>query len=79
MNILKLKEYSAGQLIYEYQPEGKGAFGEVFFDVSKHEGRLLKKAEEDSPQTLYGRKALLKIEELIQKNNIPLHCTQAWY
>jgi hypothetical protein len=79
MNILKLKEYSAGRLIYEYQPEGKGAFGEVFFDIPKHEGKLLKKAEEDSPHALYGQKALIKVEELIQKNNIPLECTQAWY
>jgi hypothetical protein len=79
MNILKLKEYSAGQLVYEYQPEGKGEFGEVFFDILKNEGKLLKLASEDSPTALYGGKALLKLEELIQKNNIPLQCTQAWY
>jgi hypothetical protein len=79
MNILKLKEYSAGQIVYEYQPEGKGEFGEVFFDILKNEGRLLKKATEDTPSTAYGSKALLKVEELVQKNNIPLRCTQAWY
>jgi hypothetical protein len=79
MNVLKLKEYSAGQLVYEYQPEGKGEFGEVFFDIPKKEGKLLKRASEDNPAATYGQKALLKLEELIQKNNIPLQCTQAWY
>jgi hypothetical protein len=79
MNILKLKEYSSGQIVYEYQPEGKGEVGEVFFDISKNEGKLLKRASEDSPAALYGQKALLKLEELVQKNNIPLQCTQAWY
>jgi hypothetical protein len=54
-------------------------YGEVFFDIPKREGKLLKKAEEDSPRALYGQKALMKVEELIQKNNIPLQCTQAWY
>jgi hypothetical protein len=79
MNILKLKEYSAGRLVYEYQPEGQGESGEVFFDIPKNEGKLLKRAAEDNPAALYGQKGLLKLEELIQKNNIPLQCTHAWY
>jgi hypothetical protein len=53
--------------------------GEVFFDVSAMQGELLKKAEGDSVASSYGYKALLKVEELVQKNNIPLKCTQAWY
>jgi hypothetical protein len=79
MNLLKLKEYTAGRLVYEYQPEGRGESGEVFFDVSKMHGELVKKATEDSAAALYGQKALSKIEELVQNNNIPLKCTQAWY
>jgi hypothetical protein len=79
VNILKLKEYGGGRIIYEYQPEGKGEFGEVFFDISAMEGKLIKKAAEDSIASTYGEKALLKVEELVQKNNIPLKCTQAWY
>jgi hypothetical protein len=79
MNLLKLKEYSAGRLVYEYQPEGRGESGEVFFDIPKMQGKLVKKAEGDSGTALYGQKALLKLEELVQKNNIPLQCTQAWY
>jgi hypothetical protein len=79
MNLLKLKEYTDGRLVYEYQPEGKGESGEVFFDTSAMEGKLLKKAAEDSQASLYGQKALLKVEELVQKNNIPLKCTQAWW
>lgn len=79
MNLLKLKEFSGGQLVYEYQPEGKGEYGEVFFDISKNEGKLLKRASEDDSSAHYGQKAILKLEELIQKNNIPLQCTQAWY
>jgi hypothetical protein len=79
MNLLTLKEYSGGHLVYEYQPEGQGEAGEVFFDVPAKQGRLLKKAEGDSVTSSYGYKALLKVEELVQKNNIPLKCTQAWY
>ncbi|MHC6204554.1 hypothetical protein ACYULU_15345 [Breznakiellaceae bacterium SP9] len=79
MNILRLKEYSEGKLVYEYQPEGRGASGEIVFDTASMKGKLLKKAEEDSTSSLYGQKALLKVEELVEKNNIPLHCTQAWY
>jgi hypothetical protein len=79
MNLLSLKEYADGHLVYEYQPEGRGAAGEVFFDVAAMQGKLLKKAEGDSVTSSYGYKALLKVEELIQKNNIPLKCTQAWY
>jgi hypothetical protein len=45
----------------------------------KNEGKLLKRAAKDNPAALYGQKALLKLEELIQKNNIPPQCTQAWY
>jgi hypothetical protein len=79
MNLLKLKEYSAGRLVYEYQPEGRGESGEVLFNIPEMHGDLLKKAEEDSDTALYGQKALLKVEELVQRNNIPLTCTQAWY
>jgi hypothetical protein len=79
MNKLILKEYSNGKVVYEYQPEGKGDFGEVFFDVSSSEGKLLKRAAEDTNMNVYGQKALLKVEELVHKNNIPLQCTQAWF
>ncbi|GHU18484.1 hypothetical protein FACS1894163_10530 [Spirochaetia bacterium] len=79
MNLLKLKEYHDGTLVYEYQPEGKGESGEVLFDIANMQGRLLKKAADDSPASGYGQKALLKVEELVQRNNIPIQCTQAWY
>jgi hypothetical protein len=79
MNILTLKGFDNGQVVYEYQPEGKGKTGEVLFDISHKRGELRRKAETDSAEGLYGQKALLKVEELVQKNNIPLKCTQAWY
>jgi len=79
MNLLRLKQYSEGVLVYEYQPEGSGEYGEIFFDTKSMRGRLLKKAGEDSDTNIYGIKALSKVEELVQKNNIPLKCTQAWY
>jgi hypothetical protein len=79
MNLLSLKEYADGHLVYEYQPESRGEAGEVFYDVASMQGKLLKKAEGDSVASSYGYKALMKVEELIQKNKIPLKCTQAWY
>ncbi len=79
MNILVLKEYNGGKVIYEYQPEGQGAAGVVQFDVFGMNGMLVKKAEGDSESETYGYKALSKIEDLVKKNNIPLKFTQAWY
>jgi hypothetical protein len=79
MNLLKLKEYHDGRLIYEYLPEGKGESGEVLYDVANMRGQLLKKATGDSQASSYGQKALLKVEELVRRNNIPIQCTQAWY
>jgi hypothetical protein len=65
--------------VYEYQPEGKGESGEVFYDIANMQGKLLKKAADDSPANSYGQKALLKVEELVRRNNIPIQCTQAWW
>jgi hypothetical protein len=45
MNLLSLKEYADGHLVYEYQPEGQSEAGEVFYDVAAMQGKLLKKAE----------------------------------
>lgn len=79
MNLLKLKEYHEDSLVYEYQPEGKGESGEVFFCLSDMRGKILKKASFDSAENSYGQKALLKVEELVRRNNIPIQCTQAWW
>jgi hypothetical protein len=51
----------------------------VLYDVANMRGQLLKKAAGDSQASSYGQKALLKVEELVRRNNIPIQCTQAWY
>ena len=77
MNELKLKEFTNERVVYLYQPEGKGEYGEVAFVFADGEARVVKKAEEASDW--YASKALSKIEECVRENNLPIKFIQAWY
>jgi len=76
MNKLKLKEYNEHRLIYLYQPEGKGGYGEIVYNFEDKTASILKVAEECS--TYYSNKALSKVEECAIGKSLPIDFIQAW-
>ena len=77
MNKLKLKEFNENYIIYLYQPEGRGEFGEVMYIFADKAAKITKRAEENS--VWHDNKAVFKVEECVDKNNLPMELTQAWY
>ncbi|MCL2321720.1 MAG: hypothetical protein FWC47_06385 [Oscillospiraceae bacterium] len=77
MNKLILKEYNSDYLIYWYQPEGRGEFGEILFTFSNNNAKITKEAEGND--TWHANKALFKVCECVEKKNLPLEFIQAWY
>ena len=78
MNRLKLIEYNTQHGIYQYTPEGKGEPGEVVFNVLTGEVSVKKRAQNDEFGK-YGHNATRRIAEYIEKKNLPIDATQAWY
>ena len=77
MNILQLKEYNDERVVYLYQPEGKGEYGEIVFLFAENEAKVAKKAGDAS--AWHANKAIFKVEECVKENNLPIKFTQAWY
>ena len=78
MNLFKLKEFiSDDRIVYLYQPEGRGEWGEVVYSYADDSVKIVKRAEENS--FYHDSKALIKVSELAGKNNLPIIFTQAWY
>jgi GH35 family endo-1,4-beta-xylanase len=77
MNELRLKEYTADHIVYLYQPDGKGEWGEVAYLFADNEAKITKQSKDDEIGR-YGYKAARKIEECVQKNNLPMKFIQAW-
>ena len=77
MNELRLKEFNDERIVYLYQPEGRGECGEIVYFFSEAKAKIMKRAEEESDW--YAYKAVFKIEECVQKNNLPIKFIQAWY
>jgi len=77
VNILKLKEFDKDHVVYLYQPEGRGEFGEVLFRFADNTAAVTKRAEENSDW--YANKAIFKVKECVKKKNLPMDFIQAWY
>jgi len=78
MNRLKLLEYNAKHIIYQYIPEDSGEAGEVVFNINTGEISIAKPAQNDEFGK-YGHKAVKRVEEYIEKKNLPMEAVQAWY
>jgi len=78
MNELKLKEMNAEKIIYLYQPEGNGEYGEILYTFSDN-NTVIKKQSKDDEYGRYAHKAELKVKDCIKRNVLPLKFTQAWY
>lgn len=79
MNRLILSKVLNHQIFYLYQPEGKGDFGEVVYDRNTKTTDILKFASEDNENHSYAQKASFKVAQLVEENELPLDCVQAWY
>lgn len=78
MNELYLKNYNGNEMVYEYQPEGKGDKGIIAYSFAKKAASIQKVAVGDSSQ-YYARMAADAVTQIADKNNIPRVYTQAWY
>jgi len=78
MNKLILKSATQDKIIYLYQPEGKGTFGEISIKTGDDEATVNLKSDADETG-YYARKACSKIKEFIEKKNLSMNYTQAWY
>jgi hypothetical protein len=77
MNIMVLKEINDEYVIYLYQPEGRGEYGEVKYSFIDKESKITVRAGEKS--VWHDNKALYKIEKLAESNTFPEEFIQAWY
>ena len=77
MNLFELKEYNSECLVYLYRPEGRGDWGEVLYSFADGAARIEKRAGENS--SWHDNHAISKVEECVNKNNLPIKFTQAWY
>lgn len=77
MNKLFLKEFNEKRIVYLYQPEGRGSYGEIEYNFDEKAAKITKRAEENS--AWHDNKAIFKVEECVDKKNLPMELTQAWY
>ena len=77
MNKLILKEFDGKHIIYLYQPEGRGEYGEVTYSIADKAARITKRAGENS--LWHDNKAIRKVEERAGENNLPVKYTHVWY
>jgi hypothetical protein len=78
MNKLRLIEYNAERVIYQYTPEDKGDPGEVVFDILAGKATVKKRASNDEFGR-YGHNATRRVAEYIENKNLPIDAIQAWY
>ena len=78
MNVLTLKFFDDGFILYEYQPEGKGDKGIITYDKKNNTTEITKSASEDK-NNYYARMAKSKVEMIVNDKSLPLKCVQAWY
>lgn len=77
MNLLKLFEANQERVIYSYQPDGEGEPGQVAYLFADGKASVLRTAPDDTGGR-YAFKACKRVEECIQKNNLPIKFIQAW-
>ena len=77
MNILELFEMTKEHIIYLYRPEGRGEGGKVIYHFADKKAIVYQQATDDEFGR-YAHKASLKVEECVDKNNLPLRLVQAW-
>ena len=77
MNEFLLKEYTPERIIYLYQPEGRGEWGEILYDYSDDTAKIIKRAGENS--AWHDNHAIIQIKKCAKEKHITKKFTQAWY
>jgi len=78
VNKLKLKLFNDECIVYLYQPEGKGEWGEITFVIAENKATVTRIAEDSSPA--YAYKATKRVEDCARdKRGLDREFTQAWY
>jgi len=77
MNEFVLKEYTPDHVIYLYQPEGRGEWGEILYEFSNGTAKIIKRAGENS--VWHDNHAIKKIKECAGENHLTKKFTQAWH
>jgi len=79
MNKLKLKELTDTYVVYLFQPEGKGDWGEVRMNFADTEAQPVLFPHPGVLGVLYMNKALYAVEMRVMERDFPEAFTQAWY
>ncbi len=80
MVYIKKNYIKDNKVSYFYQPEKRGAFGEVIYDVDKETLELIKMAEEDIPnKDFYLSHVFGMIQDFKEKNEYLEENTTCWY
>ncbi|MDR0248579.1 MAG: hypothetical protein LBI44_02805 [Oscillospiraceae bacterium] len=79
MNKLELKEATQTHVVYLYRPEGRGSYGEIRMNIGDDEAVVLSLSDGDSGAGRYAYKAAKAVKECVDRRNLPLEFTQAWY
>ena len=77
MNKFQLKEYTPERLVYLYQPEGRGEWGEILYKFSSGETVIIRRASENS--AWHDNHAVKQIVECAKGEYLSKEFTQAWY
>ena len=77
MNEFLLKEYTPDRIIYLYQPEGRGEWGEVIYNFVDETAKITKRASENS--MWHDNHALVQIKKCAKEKYLTKKFTQAWY
>ncbi|MDR1564915.1 MAG: hypothetical protein LBS74_08165 [Oscillospiraceae bacterium] len=78
MNKLVLKEATQEYVIYWYQPQGEGEYGEIKIKSGDENAEVLSKPSSDE-DGYFAHKACRKVKECFEKKNLPMNFIQAWY
>jgi len=79
LNKLRLKLATPERVVYFYIPENKGNPGEVGINIGEEEAFVILRAENDTNTERYGFSAAKALKQCVERKNLPLEFTQAWY
>ena len=79
MNILILKELTKEFVIYFYQPDRNGSYGEIRMDIGGESAYVVSYSDADNSAGRYAFNATKAVEECVQKQKFPLEFIQAWF
>ena len=79
MVLLRKKEIKDGIVTYYYQPEGKGDWGELYYNSNNGQcGYYFLAGNDDISDSKYRNHAYSHLMEFVKKNQFPEESIRAW-